>query len=254
MDERLIALALLTGVLVGLGQTTLGVGGGVVIVPLLTNFASFSPRAAVATSLATMAPVAFVNMARLLKLGLIEVGTSLRLGLTSIAGAWLAVRATGAVEPKVILYGFSLVCLAMSMQSLLRPPTERYDLSKKLDPPVGFLAGLVSGFTGVSGGVVTSPYLQRLARVPVASAVPTAVGALALTSLAGAITFAIENTSTAENLIRWPVVAVMFASALISSHFGIRFQGRIPQRVRLALLGTLLLGLSIQVFRRAWLL
>lgn len=84
----LLAIGLVAGIMSGL----LGVGGGVVMVPLLVTFAGFSQHRAHATSLAAIVPIAAVAAVRFGVAGEVAGVTALLLAIGAIAGAQAGAR------------------------------------------------------------------------------------------------------------------------------------------------------------------
>lgn len=81
-------LAVGTGVLTGLLSAILGVGGGIVMVPTLTLLLGFGQTVAQGTSLAAMLPIAITGMLKHRKLGNVDRGVALWVGLGASVGAF----------------------------------------------------------------------------------------------------------------------------------------------------------------------
>jgi uncharacterized membrane protein YfcA len=242
------------GLLFGLTQTMLGFGGGVVMVPLLPMVVAISTRETIATSLVTMTPIALFNAIRSFRNGTMAPSRSASLAAGSVFGAAFAARATGWVSDAVLQLSFGTAVLMMGLQSVLFRPKSKFEARRIFDPVVGLGAGLVSGFTGLSGGVVMMPYLLRLKSLAVPRAVPTSIGALALTSLSGALTFAWEdwNSPGTSSLVRYDCVLWLMAGGFVSSLYGLRWQGRLPERVRIAGVATILIFLGARFILKGW--
>jgi uncharacterized membrane protein YfcA len=78
---------LLAGLAMGLLSSLLGVGGGIVVVPLLVTFFGFSQQLAQGTSLVAMVPVALLGAWRLTTSGFTQWGQGIRIGGAAAAGA-----------------------------------------------------------------------------------------------------------------------------------------------------------------------
>jgi uncharacterized membrane protein YfcA len=241
------------GALVGIAQTVFGVGGGVIMIPLLPMVFVVEPRQAVATSLLAMAPVALINSIRVIRRQEMAISRSLRLGAFSMIGSATAVQLSAFVDGKYLLYGFAIATSWMAYQVIFKIEGNRREIPMKWDYPTGFAAGITSGFTGVSGGVVIVPYLNKVKAIALNQVVPTSIGALCLTSIGGAVSFAIERFRLPEGgvLFSYSVVGLLVLGAVISSQFGLIVQSRVPQRIKLAVLGVLLIGLSARTFFQA---
>jgi uncharacterized protein len=77
----------LAGLAMGLLSSLLGVGGGIIVVPLLVTFFGFSQQLAQGTSLVAMVPIALLGAWRLTKTGFTQWGQGIRIGLGAAAGA-----------------------------------------------------------------------------------------------------------------------------------------------------------------------
>jgi uncharacterized protein len=96
---RLLAI----GLLAGLFSALFGVGGGIVVVPLLILVAHFRERPAMATSLAAIALIALVGAATYAVHGELKPGAAAVVGLPASVGAVLGAMlqqrlATGALS------------------------------------------------------------------------------------------------------------------------------------------------------------
>src|SRR4029079_15715946 len=91
LELRFIAIGIAGGLLSGL----LGVGGGIVMVPLLVLWAAYSQREAHALSLGAIIPISIAGIATYGVAGEVRYGTAIALAAGSIVGArigagWLA--------------------------------------------------------------------------------------------------------------------------------------------------------------------
>jgi len=77
----------LAGLAMGLLSSLLGVGGGIIVVPLLVTFFGFSQQLAQGTSLVAMVPIALLGAWRLTKSGFTQWGQGIRIGVGAAAGA-----------------------------------------------------------------------------------------------------------------------------------------------------------------------
>lgn len=84
--------ALAVGLAAGLLSGLLGVGGGIVIVPLLVLLAGFSQKRAHATSLAAVVPIASVAAATYASEGEVSLTIAASIALGSLVGAPLGAR------------------------------------------------------------------------------------------------------------------------------------------------------------------
>lgn len=236
------------GVLVGLAQSLFGLGGGVVVVPLLPLVFLMEPRQAVASSLVALAPVALINSIRVIFRGEMDWRRVLRIGPAAMIGSSVAATYSSYVEGRALIAGFGLATGWMAYHVFFKTVGNRRSFAKPWDFLAGLVAGVASGFTGVSTGVVLLPYLNRIQELALARVVPTSIGVIALSALASAFTFAVENSaaSTGTTLFSYEVVGLLAIAAILTSQVGLQFQSRVPQRIKLAVVGTLLIGLTVR--------
>jgi uncharacterized membrane protein YfcA len=91
LSSKRIAL-LAAGLIAGLFSGLLGVGGGIVIVPLLVLLIGHSQHEAQATSLAAILPIAAIGAATFTVAGEVDFGLAGLLGVGAVAGAPLGAR------------------------------------------------------------------------------------------------------------------------------------------------------------------
>src|SRR3954467_14004346 len=83
MDRRLLVIGVVAGLLSGL----LGVGGGIVMVPLLVLWAGYGQREAHATSLGAIVPISLAGVLTYGIAGPVRVPAAAALAVGSVAGA-----------------------------------------------------------------------------------------------------------------------------------------------------------------------
>ena len=189
----LVATGIFAGILAGL----LGVGGGIVIVPVLFFlFQSFgvSPESAMliatATSLATIVPTSISSIRSHNKKGNVDFHLLKRWAVFILVGvlvgSWLVTRVEGTLL--TILFGVIAVLSALNM--LFR--TGKSALYQNLPGTVGQTImgasiGFFSSMVGIGGGTISVPLLT-LYNYPTHKAVGTAAAIGLIISLPGALT------------------------------------------------------------------
>jgi uncharacterized protein len=95
------------GLVAGLFSALFGVGGGIVIVPLLVLTAGYDQRAASATSLAAIGLIAFTGTVLYAVRGHVEVGPALLVGLPAAAGAVAGAVLQQRVPRRTLAFAFA---------------------------------------------------------------------------------------------------------------------------------------------------
>ncbi|WP_250658106.1 sulfite exporter TauE/SafE family protein [Alkalimarinus coralli] len=201
-------LALLaTGVFAGILAGLLGVGGGIVIVPVLFFlFQSFgvSPESsmviATATSLATIVPTSISSIRSHHSKGNVDFDLLKRWAafilVGVLAGSWLVTRVDGSWF--TMLFGVIATLSALNM--LFRTGKSALFASlpgKSGQKAMGTSVGLFSSMVGIGGGTISVPLLT-LYSYPAHKAVGTAAAIGLIISLPGALTMLLLGTTPSD--------------------------------------------------------
>lgn len=116
MNRRLATIGGAGGLLSGL----LGVGGGLIMVPLLVLWAGYKQRDAHAMSLAAIIPISFASVLTFGAAGEVRVGYAVALTVGSIVGARLGAGALTRIDERALKIGFGLFAAAASILLFLK--------------------------------------------------------------------------------------------------------------------------------------
>jgi uncharacterized protein len=113
LDPKLLTIGLVGGLLSGL----LGVGGGIVMVPLLVLWARHGQRDAHAISLGAIIPISIAGIATFGAAGEVRVWPALALAAGSVAGVRVGARLLSRIEERLLksVFGIFLVGVAVLM-------------------------------------------------------------------------------------------------------------------------------------------
>jgi hypothetical protein len=233
-----MATAILFGLGLGIGAlgTLIGAGGGWMIVPILLLGYGFAPQQAVGTSLAVVflnalsGSIAYMAQRRVLY----RMGTAF--AAATIPGALLGAWLVQYLNSKwfSVLFGLFLLCISAFLlrgqQLLFRRSAVRsvpgVDVQSLRSPVMRLgmllsaLVGILSSVFGVGGGIVHVPFLIVVLGIPVHTATATSHFVLAITSLAGCLTF------LSQGQVDLSVAASMGAGVLIGAQGGAVLSGR----------------------------
>lgn len=185
---KLVLIGFAAGVLGG----GLGVGGGIILVPLLV-FVGLGRHRAHATSLSA---IVFISVAGALSFGLsgeIDVVTGVTVGVGGIVGSVLGTTVMHRVSARslTIVFGFVLLVagirLVMSAEPL--PGAVDYPLLGQalIALGIGSIAGFFAGLAGIGGGVVIVPASVLLLGLDQHEAQGTSLLAIVFTAVAGTV-------------------------------------------------------------------
>ncbi len=234
-----LLLGLGAGILAGL----LGVGGGLVIVPVLLWLFSVQHfpadhlmQLALGSSLATIVVTSLASAyahhrrgaVRWDLLAWITPGILVGAGL----GAWLADQ----ISSSRLQRGFALFELMVAAQLLwgLRVEQALERGRRAVLPAVGVAIGTLSALLGIGGGTLSVPFL-RWRGVDMRQAVATAAGIGFPIALAGAVGFVwvgldAQLPPASTGFVHWPAVAAVGVTSVISAGWGAALAHRLPRR------------------------
>jgi uncharacterized protein len=112
---RLLAI----GLAAGLFSALFGVGGGIIIVPLLVALVGFDGRRATGTSLAAIGITAAAGVVAYGLHGDLKVGSAALVGLPAAVGAVAGVALQQRLQTRTLTFGFSLVLAAVGIRLLV---------------------------------------------------------------------------------------------------------------------------------------
>ena len=116
LAPRFVAIGVAGGVLSGL----LGVGGGIVMVPLLVLWAAYAQRDAHAISLGAIIPISCASVITFGAAGEVRPAEAAALAVGSIAGARIGAGALARIEERPLKLVFGLFLAAVAVLMLVR--------------------------------------------------------------------------------------------------------------------------------------
>ncbi len=245
------------GVLAGL----LGVGGGIVIVPVLVYLfraqgfdESIVMHLAVGSSLATIVATSMGSIRAHHRRGAVrwELFRRLTPGIIigGLAGAWLA----SILETLWLQRIFGAFVIIAGLRMLLSSKVEGHnDLPSQLFvSAAGAIIGAISAIVGIGGGTLTVPYLAWH-RVPVVNAVATSSAVGLPIAVSGTIGFLITgwgNSSLPEwssGFLYWPAIFGVLVASVLTVSFGAHLAHTLPVATIKRVFAVLLLVVGVKL-------
>lgn len=112
---------LLVGAVGGAFSALFGVGGGVVMVPLLIMLCGYGSRAATATSLAAIAAIAVVGVATHGVLGNVDWLAAMLVGIPALLGVTIGVRVRARLSAVALSRAFAVLLVVAAIVLLAVP-------------------------------------------------------------------------------------------------------------------------------------
>ncbi len=163
MTQPLLIFALSVGV--GGLSSLLGIGGGILLVPIFTLILKLPVHQAIALSLCCVMATSVTSATKYLSSGLIDLKAVLLLETTTIVGSYFAGKLAGLVPEDIISIVFSALMITSAVVMLLgrheaRPKDGAVGNGYPLALGVSVFAGGLVGLLGIGGGIVKVPILQ----------------------------------------------------------------------------------------------
>ncbi len=182
------------GLLVGLTSGLFGVGGGIILVPLLVLLFKTAQKTAQATSLVVVSLSAITGAATYAFAGSVSWLAAPLLIAGGLVGTWLGTGFVRKINDRWLKLAFGLLLMAVAArfvwQSIEAAGISPVDFSVQAATGYlisGFAMGLLSSFLGVGGGVVLVPILVTLFGFPQQLAAGTSLVVMIPVTLLGAL-------------------------------------------------------------------
>jgi len=263
----LVLLMLATGLVGGVMAGLMGIGGGIVIVPVLEfalGFLGVDPsirmHVAVATSLATIIPTSISSSRAHHRRGAVDFGLVKRWGpfvfLSAALGSWIAARVDSAGLSAI----FAAVALFVAAKMIL--PMENIRLADKA--PSGIigsvfpgLIGMLSTMMGIGGGAL-SVTLLTIFNVPIHRAVATSALFGLLIALPGTVGFMITGQGNAHlppgsvGFVNLAGFLIISPATFLAAPLGARIAHALSRRQLSMTFGAFLLAVALRMLYRTF--
>jgi uncharacterized membrane protein YfcA len=225
-----LALAAIGAVSGTLGAL-LGIGGGVIVVPALSELYGIPFRHAVAASLVVIIASSSASSAAYVERGAANLRVGVILELATVAGSLLGSAVAGVAPVRTLKLLFALVAVYAAVTLWLR----RDEASESIDAAgevrgwvpglaMSTVAGAISGLLGVGGGLFKMPGMTLAMGIPFKVAAATSNFMIGVTAAAGAYVY--FGRGELDPLVAAPLVVGVFAGSLA----GTSLVHRIPAR------------------------
>ena len=243
-----MAVALLMiagGTAAGVFGSLLGLGGGVLIVPLLTLVFGLELREAVGVSLVSVIMTSSVAAGVYLERHTADLRLGMRLELFTAIGALIGGSIAFLLSERLLalLFAGLLIYVAVSMLRARTPAAppgppgepETYEVRNMRLGVVGATgAGVLSALLGVGGGIVKVPLMHLGMGVPLRVATATSNLMVGITAAASAVIYVIHGG--VDPYVAGPTVIGVFLGASIGSRISHRVDVRVLRFLFVAVL------------------
>lgn len=229
----LLALGLVAGTLGGL----LGIGGSIVMIPVLSLLLHYNQHLAQAAAMIVNFFVAVPALMQHQRAGAVNWTVVRRMLPAGIAMILVGVLVSNQLDHDALMRVFGVFLVYVIFQNVRRL-LDRHG-PENLAPRVGWVRSSVvgsitafaGGLLGIGGGVLTVPLVQRINHLPLRTCIAVSAAAMCVTSPVGAIgknlALAPLGLDPYQSLV---LAACLVPTAIVGGHLGARLTHALPVR------------------------
>jgi uncharacterized membrane protein YfcA len=249
----LLALGLVAG---GIGALA-GIGGGIIITPMLAMYLGVPMHQAIGVSLTAVIATSTATSSVYVERGLSNIRLGMTLEIATTLGAAIAAIVAGYIDRKTLAVLFSLF-LIYTASSMVRKAWGSRNQKNELGVPAygirryplglgaSLLAGGFSGLLGIGGGPIKVPIMYLFMGVPLRVATATSNFMIGVTAATSAYIY--YGRGDIPLHIAAPIVIGVFAGSLL----GARLAPRVKTTCVLSLLIFVTAYLAVSMLYKVW--
>jgi uncharacterized protein len=259
-----LSILLITGLAIGFLSGLLGIGGGIIMIPLqywIYTYAfnldpDLSIKMAFATSLAVILPTALSGVWRHNMHGGIYWRAAVFMGIFTCIGSFLGATLASHLPGAALKVAFGVVTLliAFRMLTLKVSDAERPIKDNRwLWFGLAFPIGIVTGILGLGGGIFVVPLLVLVLGFRLKYAAGTSLAMMLFTSAGGIIGYVVNGLNAPYlpeytfGYIYWPAWIALTIGSLGMAQLGAYFAHKAPERLLNSILVALLICISLDM-------
>lgn len=226
-----ILLPLVLGAVLGWLGGLLGIGGGILAIPVLVMGFGLPQQLAQGTALVMIVPNVLLGFWRYQQRNRQPLRGIAVIAIVALMSTWPAARLAVLIDPRLLMIGFATFLFGLSVYFLwgAKKPVPAIDapgrVSDRWLPGVGLLGGTLSGLFSVGAAIVTTPLLvnlfgrtQSVAQgISLAVVIPGAFLSLSVYSHAG--------------MVNWTTGLALAAGGMSTVSSGVSWAHRLPEKV-----------------------
>ncbi len=234
------------GFAAGILGSIIGLGGGIIIVPVLT-FLGFPPALTASNSIFAVFSNAVASSISYAKQRRIEYSIGLKLGILSIPGTIIGALVSSEITPQFFKILFALILISASIYIFSKRKIEpkNYNLSKQimiLAIGASFFAGIISGLFGVGGGIIFVPLMVVAMGLSMKNAAPTSQFILLFASASALITHTLLGHPDFYQAL------LLSAGAFVGGLVGARISLEIKENALKILISVVMIAVAVKLF------
>lgn len=236
-----ILLLIFAGLLGGFLAGMLGVGGGIVFVPVIQQIlfhhqiTEGNVYYTLSNSLVIVFAVGIRGTIKQLKLKNTHLPSAVATGISASISSMLLTFLIFKYElnnQQLFNYIFAVILIFTTIRMLLSKGEDNNQLNiPKITKfiPAGLFAGVVTSLSGLGGGVVMVPYFNKILKLPIKFATGLSLSVIPIIALPLIVFYSIINpvqlvhSKYQTGFLVWPLLVPIILSAMLSSGYGVKF-------------------------------
>jgi len=252
-----------SAVVVGFMAGFFGIGGGLIMVPILFYMFSFVGveqtiimHLAIGTSFSIIIPTSIISTMTHMKFKAVDLSIVKTFGAFVAIGVVLGTIFAVSLKTSSLVLFFSIMTMSFAIYFLMAKEkinTSLREISLIYRVVCGFLSGFLSAPMGIAGGVINTPILKMFG-YPIKVAIGSSAAVGFLIALIGAIGFAISgsylNTNVPLSLgfVNLPTFLIFAPITMFMAKIGAKTVHKFDKRIIGKLLGIYLFIISCKLF------
>ena len=239
------------GIVAGVAGGLFGVGGGLVLVPMLTGFFRLTQHQAHGTSLAVIGAAALAALAVYGGHANVVWTTAAIVGLGSLVAAPLGARWASRIPANRLRRAFALFLALVALRLLWQAPavTDHRGLAGATGIASGLLLGLsagtMAGFMGVGGGMIMVPVFTLVFGMSQQAAQGTSLAVILVTAPSAALEHARHGN------VAWRLVPMLAVGAAVGAPLASWVAQGLPHAWLVRGFAVFLLATSVRTWTKA---
>lgn len=241
----------LVGAAGGLLSGAFGVGGGILMVPLLILVTGMDQRRASATSLAAIVPAALAGSITYFLNGEVDLLAALFVAVGGIAGSWIGTWLLRRLSLGWLRWLFIALLVAVAVRMVLETPVRgerllEFDVGAVVAMvALGVVIGIASGLFGIGGGVIMVPAFIALFGMGDLVAKGTSLAVMIPTAVSGTV------ANARAGIVDLRAALVVGIAATVASFGGVAIAFLISPQWSAWLFAALIVVAAVQLTVRA---
>lgn len=227
-----VALIALGSIFAGIWGSLLGLGGGIILIPMLTLIFKMPIHTAIGASIVGVIATSTGSSITYVRQGRTDIRLGMTLELATTIGAISGALLAGFFSQNILYMLFAVLLIYITFSMARQKETaatldQSRPANSYINLPSGLgasgLAGVMSGLLGIGGGIIKIPTMYILMRVPLPVAIATSNFMIGVTGTASALIY--FSRGDIHPLVAAPAALGIFAGATI----GAKISHKVPK-------------------------